>query len=501
MKKCYLLGLLLVILACEKPEKNLKYGAISSASPEATTAGMHILKAGGNAVDAAIAISFALGVSEPAMSGIGGGTQVQIYLPQYAKPFTINGSTFSPAATPLGFVKDSLQGHLRTTIPSTVKVMQYLYDTYGSKKLKWQELLQPAIETAENGFILGPFRKKVYERYENKLANGMPYTSEYYPLSADQNQPQLKMAQTLKLIAQEGAAAFYTGKIASSIDKDMKAHEGWITKEDLARFPIPDSLESIHFKHNGFDIYTQPKPCGGWVVKEILEKLTRLRTDDNNGNEILLMIEAIHFGHEQRQLSAKEIANEPSGETTHFSVIDKNGIVVSVTSSINAYYGAGVANPEYGFLYNSYMDDFNFDEVGNIYAVGPSKMAYSSMSPTIVMKEGRVVLIIGSPGSARIISTVAQLIDTYTKGFSQSEKLLAIPRVHAINEKVYFEKDEQHILFDTTENRDWKIVQPSSHLVQNGLNAYFGGVHAIVWTGTEYKALADPRRDGLAVTD
>ena len=147
------------------------------------------------------------------------------------------------------------------------------------------------------------------------------------------------------------------------------------------------------------------------------------------------------------------------------------------------------------------MDDFNFDEIGNAYSIGPNKMAYSSMSPTIVMKNNKVVLVIGSPGSARIISTIAQLIDTFTKGEIQPEKLLELPRIHAINQQVYVENESQKNHFDASIEADWKVLQPSSHLAQNGLNAYFGGVHAIVWTGKEYKALADPRRDGLAITD
>jgi gamma-glutamyltranspeptidase/glutathione hydrolase len=115
------------------------------------------------------------------------------------------------------------------------------------------------------------------------------------------------------------------------------------------------------------------------------------------------------------------------------------------------------------------------------------------------MKDGKVVLVIGSPGSARIISSVAQLIDKYTRGLANPAKLLELPRVHAINKKVYFEKAEVAVRF---KNKDeWKIIEPSKNLVQNGLNAYFGGVHAIVWTADGYIALADPRRDGMAVVE
>ncbi|MCB0630492.1 MAG: gamma-glutamyltransferase [Saprospiraceae bacterium] len=501
MKNLFLLFFLLVIIACRKPERQLQYGAVTSASPEATAAGMRILKAGGNAADAAIAVSFALAVSEPAMSGIGGGTQVQILLPDGSKPFALNGSTISPASTPLAFEKDSLKRHLRTTIPSTVKTMQYLYDNYSSHQLSWAELLQPAIEIAENGFEMGDFRKKIYQRYEEKLAKGMPATSEYYPLPSDHRSQQNKIALALKVIAGEGATAFYKGQIASSIAEDMVANGGWITREDLADFPNPEILPSVHFNHNGHDIYTQPEPCGGWVVKAVLEKLADLRTENPNGDHLQLLAQALHFGHDLRQQKATEKTGTDTGETTHFSVMDANGFSLSVTASINAYYGAGVANPDYGFLYNSYMDDFNFEEANNKYAVAPNKMAYSSMSPTIVMKDKKVVLIIGSPGSARIISSIAQLIDTFTSGTTDPKELLQLPRIHAINKKVYFEDEHQKAQFETATTEDWEVVKPPAYLAQNGLNAYFGGVHAIVWTGREYLALADPRRDGLALSE
>lgn len=501
IKSHFLILVLPVFIACSKPAEQLQIGAVTSASPEATQAGMHILSKGGNAVDAAIAVSFALGVSEPAMSGIGGGTQIQFYLPGKSEPFAINGSSISPELTPAIFDKDNLNDHLRTTIPSTVKVMGYLFDNYASKNLTWAELIQPAIESAENGFEMGNFRLKVYDRYQEKLSKQLPFTSEYFPLPSNHISQQRKIANALKIIAREGADTFYTGQIAGVIAADMVKNDGWITQEDLANFPDPEVLSSIHFKHNGYDVYTQPEPCGGQTVKEILEKLTSLRNENSDETDLLLKIKAIHFGHEQRRLNSQRVSNKESGETTHFSVMDSDGMAVSVTSSINAYYGAGVANPEFGFLYNSYMDDFNFDDSNNKYAIGPNKMAYSSMSPTIVMKENRVVLVIGSPGSARIISTVAQLIDSYTLGNIEPQKLLEMPRVHAINQKVYPEDAGLTSQIEDFENFELEIVQPNTNLVQNGLNAYFGGVHAIIWTGSSYIALADPRRDGLGLVD
>ena len=504
MIRYFFLFVLIGLCTCNHPAPTfpLQFGAVTSAAPEATKVGMDILKKGGNAVDAAIAVAFALGITEPAMSGIGGGTQVQIYLPNQSLPFTINGSTISPTATPAAFEKDSLKGYLRTTIPSTIKVLQFLYDNYSNQQLKWAELLEPAIKLAENGFEMGQFRTKVYEKYEDKLYNGLPSTAEYYPLPPNNQTTQNeKIAQAFRLIAEKGDTAFYQGAIATAIAEDMQTNNGWINKADLMKFPNPEIMPSVHFTHNGYDIYTQPEPCGGWVVKAILEKLTALRKNNIGDNDLQRLVEAIHFGHELRQIKAAEKISNETGETTHFSVLDADGLAISVTASINAYYGAGVANEKYGFLYNSYMDDFNFKDPTNKYTIGPKKMAYSSMSPTIVMKEGKVVMVIGSPGSARIISTVAQLIDKYTLGVVKPQDLLWLPRVHAINQKIYWEVEAQQVELSTSKNRDWQLVKPSQFFIQNGLNAYFGGVHAILWTGKEYKAFADPRRDGLALTE
>ena len=234
---------------------------------------------------------------------------------------------------------------------------------------------------------------------------------------------------------------------------------------------------------------------GGWVVKEILQKLSELENQDEEPLQAL--VEAINYGHQVRQTKAQE-QKQMTGETTHFSVMDKEGMCLSVTASINAYYGAGVANHEFGFLYNSYMDDFNFDDPNNKYALGPDRMAYSSMSPTIVMKDNQVVLIIGSPGSARIISTVAQLINHYVSESNLPYQLLNTPRIHAQNNQVYFERPDMEAKL-INDNLQWQIMNPNQDLAQDQFNPYFGGVHAIVWTGIKYEALADPRRDGVGL--
>ena len=498
--KLVLLALGAMLFSFCKSPSSLEVGAVSSATPEATRIGMDILERGGNAADAAIAIQFALGVTEPAMSGIGGGTQIQIKTLNDPIPFAINGTTLSPLKTPDSWPKDSLRGILRTTIPSTVKVMEYLFEHYGSGSITWEELIDPSIQLAENGFSFGQFRRSVYQKYLQKLENGLPNTMSYLvkPDNTYKNQP---MANALKLISKKGANAFYNGEIATTIALDSKKMNGWISQEDLLNFHEPSEIPSEHFTYNGFDIYTQPEPCGGWVIKEILEDLIKRGGCQIQAGDFE-MIEAINHGHETRQTKARGRTNDNSGETTHFSVLDKNGMALSVTSSINAYYGSGVANESYGFLYNSYMDDFNFEDPKNIYALGPSKMAYSSMSPTIVMKDGTVVMVIGSPGSGRIISTVAQLIHYYACDQVAPEELINLARVHASNKFIYLEERKVQGTWNSSElDTSWIIRETPTDLMKNDLNPYFGGVHVILKTGNSFLAISDPRRDGKGVVE
>jgi gamma-glutamyltranspeptidase/glutathione hydrolase len=281
----------------------------------------------------------------------------------------------------------------------------------------------------------------------------------------------------------------------------MVKNNGWIRHKDLNDFPDPKELQSIHFQYKGFDIYTQPEPCGGWVIKEILQNLDSAKWNSPE-EELIQIAQSINLGHRKRAEIAKSKAlifqDKGTGETTHFSILDSEGTALSITASINAYYGSGAANPDFGFLYNSYMDDFIYNEPDNKYAVGPNKMAYSSMSPTIVTKDGEIALIIGSPGSARIISTVAQLIHKYTTSNREQEELLNIPRIHAINNKLFFESEIEK---KSSENwlGDWEIGEHKNDLGENELNPYFGGVHCILLDHNHFYALADPRRDGLAI--
>ena len=523
----------MALVACEGDNKEF-LGAVSSASPEASRAGEFILKKGGNAVDASIAISFALAVTEPAMSGLGGGSQVLLSI-KNQKPIAINGTTFSPGATVIESL-DTLSYHRRGTIPSTVKVLDYLYRSYGSGNVLWEELVQPAIEYAENGFEVGPFRAKVYQEYAEKLKES-PHNT--YLFFIDGKVPKVGerlkqpiLAKTLKRIAKFGADDFYKGKIAQAIADDMRENEGWISLEDLKRFSDPEELEPLTITFNGHEVYSQPPPCGGWTALMIM-KLLEVKSQGNE-HGINDLIEALYLGQNDRRQhpvtdlinyetqvaeklsdvyiqkllksaadseNSREIIKEGSGETTHFSVVDSEGTAIAVTASINAYFGSQAASERLGFLYNSYMDDFTFGDHEHPFAIRPNAMAYSSMSPTIVQKNGENLLVIGSPGSSRIISSVAQLAAQWTYNQDLGH-LIKKPRVHVNRNRIYLEEKNDTLQVDGNliQKYDLKFRVPNESLIiHEQLNSYYGGIHAIAKEKSKWVGVADPRRDGHAI--
>lgn len=538
-----LIACVFLFAACSPQDNQLgpyHIGVVSTATSEATDAGFEILQKGGNAIDAAVAISFALGVTEPAMSGLGGGTQILMALPGQP-PIAINGATLSPAATPVDASKKDLTYHRRSTIPSTVKVLEYVWEKYGSGQLKWAELLNPAIRYAEEGFVIGPFRHKVYKKYEGSLSKS-PHHTNFFMLqdslipAVGDTLKQPVLAQTLHRLAKYGAEDFYHGEIAQQIAADMEANDGWITLADLNNFPDPVELQPLQTTFRGHDIYSQPPPCGGWtaiLALNILENFAAKDLQPNSESRFKNMLLALHLAHKDRKddpvtdlINYREITArktdkayaqqllknyspltkisenpEPDGETTHFSVVDQQGMAVAVTASINAYFGAAAAAPQLGFLYNTYMDDFELGNLDHPFAIHPGRMNYSSMSPTIVQKNGETVLVIGSPGSARIISAVAQLTQLWIDSELGIQEIIATPRLHAINGKIYSE--------DMEIPNDWlayfraqgfSIAFPTYDLMNNNLNAYFGGVHAIAKEKNEWVGAFDPRRDGKVLS-
>lgn len=519
--------LFLAACATSASAPQLTYGVVSSASPEATAAGVEILERGGNAIDAAAAVQFALGVTEPAMSGLGGQTQIVLQKP--GEPaIVINGTSFAPAGIPDVVAEQDLKtSYSATTVPSTVKVMDFAMRNYGSGNVSWADTLAPAIRYADDGFVIGSFRARVYSRHETDVRANQTVARLF--LNPDGTLPQLGdvlrqpvLAATLRRLAEAGADDFYTGEIAAKIAEDMAANGGWITLEDLASTPDPVVMAPLTTSYRGFEVSTLPPPAGGWVVLQALNLLEQTQAEDldeadaTRAAALLVALDIAHtsraenpeldlvsFGADMSHRIDKATAvalleDRDHGETTHFSVVDKDGMAVSVTSSIDSYFGSRAASPELGFLYNNYMQTFELAP-GETFSLAPHAMPYSSMSTSIVSKDGQPVLVLGSPGSARIISAVTQVISHWVDVDEGIETAVAAPRVHVVidrkdgRDNAYVEQMVEGLDVDAL---GFDLANPQTDLIQNGLNAYFGGVHAIALEEGGWRGAADPRRDG-----
>lgn len=525
------LALLLVFKVSTAQAEDTFAGIVSSATPEATAAGVGILERGGNAIDAAIAVSLALGATEPAGSGLFGQTVMLVRLAPNTDPFVIHGTTYSPGTLPSDVERGQLtRGHTASTIPSTLRVLDFAKRNYGSSAVSWADVLAPAIHYASEGFVVGPFRHRAFrnemsELAEQKAARELFVRSDGIPYQIGDVFKNPKLATTLRRVAADGALDFYRGKIAAEIVADMESNSGWITAEDLSRMPEPEIVPALHSSYRGHDIYTLPPPFGGWVVLQILnilEKSPVSAVDADDDSRRLALLDAMSIAHNTRRYDpvpgfhdyATDIATKISreeaqhlldaymqdngGETTHFSIVDADGMVVSATQSIDSYFGSHVAHPTLGFLYNNYMQSFRLEDDGSPYVLAPWQMPLSSMSATILSRNGQTELVLGSPGSARIISAVAQVTNHWVDIGAGVEAAVNAYRVHAVPDKLaYVEGDSiSSTLLLGLAKRGFALRRPAYGVSDSQLDPYFGGVHALarqndVWTGA-----ADPRRDG-----
>jgi gamma-glutamyltranspeptidase/glutathione hydrolase len=379
--------------------------------------------------------------------------------------------------------KLSLDGYLAAGVPGTVAGMSAMLDKFGTKQL--DHLMQPAITYAEKGFVISARNAETFTEHKDRLSKYA--SSRKYFLKPDGSTyqegdllVQKDLAKILRLIARQGPKAFYEGPIADLIEKDMKANGGIMTKEDLKRYK-PVWREPVRGTYRGYEIISMGAPSSGGThiiqMLNILEGYDLQAMGHNSAATVNVMAEAMRFAYADRSeymgdpdfvkvpvdiLTSKAYADRlrsrirqgqatPSDQvrpgtsfkegsnTTHYSVVDRWGNAVSITYTINDYYGSAAAVSGAGFLLNNEMDDFAIKPgVPNLYgllggdanAVEPYKRPLSSMSPTIVLKDGQVYLVLGSPGGSRIITTVMQvLLNVVSHGMTIREAVDA-PRVH-----------------------------------------------------------------------
>ena len=449
-----------------------KHGMAVAANAQASEAGVAMLRGGGNAVDAAVATSFAISVLRPQSTGIGGGGFLLLYLAQEGKTLAIDFRERAPLkASRDMFVRDgeavpslSRTGPLAVAVPGIVAGLVETQQRYGSLSL--EEVMQPAIRLADEGFPVYPHLARAIAYRAEVLGESDATRAVYYrndqPLKQDDLFVQKDLANTLRAIAKDGKAAFYTGRVAAAIVAEMQRIGGLLTQEDLDQYTVIDRAP-VTGSFQGRRIYSMPPPSsGGVLLVQMLNVLSgfplqKLGFQTPGATHILTETLRRAFRDRARYLGDTDFVSVPverlispayaedvrakidiskatpsqgipqtptgpleSTSTTHLSVIDKDGNAVATTQTVNLYFGSGVMVPGTGILLNDEMDDFNaqpdhpnaFGLVGNTdaNAIAPRKTPLSSMSPTIVTQGGKVELVIGGPGGSRIISSVLQVL-------------------------------------------------------------------------------------------
>lgn len=502
-------------------------GVVAAASPEAAAAGREILDMGGNAVDAAVAVAFSLCVTEPAATGLFAGIQMLVQGPGM-EPIVINGTTYAPKATPPGVARSEIEGHRATTVPTMVRVLETAWREHGSGRVSWADLIAPAIRSAEEGFVLTGFRHRVLSEGQDRLwmspsgaALALLADMELPPLDSPWKQPAL--ARTLRRIATDGADAFFRGDIARQIAADMAANGGWLSYDDLANLPPPPIQPALRGSYRGWEIATLNPPASGWVVLQVLNILEHRDpaelapgspTRDRIIAEALMLAHTSnharpvhsladpesflpqHLSKESASRMRIEPARREGGETTHFSVADRDGLIVAATSSINNFYGAAVGSVELGLFYNDYMVEFTYGQPGHPFAVDGGQAPYSSMSAIILSRDGKPGFGAGSPGSRRIISAVSQVTQLWADGQADIATAVDTHRWHtSVPESLFYEGPARkaHAVAD---HFGWQMRGTPGTPETDGRHAYFGGVHAVAFEEGRWTGAADPRRDG-----
>jgi len=501
-------------------------GMIATAHFAATKSGVEILEAGGNAMDAAVAAAFALGVCEPQASGLGGQTMMLLHVAKTGQTVAIDGSSRVPnraVMESLSKKSSRLLGYQATTIPSTPATLSYVLDRYGSLSL--EKALKPATSLAENGVQVTELQRKLQKRELRNFKKGnagdffLRGGDKPYTVGGIFKQPVL--AKTLARLAQAGIEDFYTGAIGERICEDMEQNEGFIQKDDMANIPWPIEREPVSSRFGNMYIHTMPPPGAGRTLLQmlnILRKFPKHLRNPDTPEGALLLAEVIRraqldrrdrpfdpnfypqiqdrrmVGDKYAKLVSEQITSrmEGSGETTHLSVMDRQGNAVALTQSIERVYGAKVATPDLGFLYNNYMSAFDYEDISHPYYLRPNGVPWASVAPTIIFKAKKPWLAIGSPGSERITSTILQII--LRLAYQSPFDAVAAPRLHcSFNGKVsleaaYMRDDIPRAL--TKRGFTIDIREPMSF--------YLGCVQMVLSEKEEFIGVADPRRDGSA---
>jgi gamma-glutamyltranspeptidase/glutathione hydrolase len=531
-----------------------KNGIVSSEQGLASQVGLDVLKRGGNAVDAAVAVGFALAVVLPHAGNIGGGGFMLIHDAKSGKDIALDFRELAPALAHRDMFLDSsgkitpgssTSTHLAVGVPGTVAGLDLALRKYGTMSLK--ELIAPSIKLADQGFEVTPNLAQLLEASRNQLGKWPSSRAIFFngerPLRAGERLVQKDLAKSLRLIAQQGPKAFYEGEIAKKIVAEMKNHGGLITADDMKNYQAVER-QAVTGTYRGYQVVSMPPPSSGGVhiiqMLNMLEGYPLSKQGLNSAQTIHTMTEVMKLAYADRAeylgdpdfinvpvtgLTSKRYADElvkkinleqatpsaqikpgkplpyESDQTTHYSVADKFGNVVATTYTLNLLFGSGIVATGTGITLNNEMDDFSvkagvpnaFGLVGgDANSVAAKKRPLSSMTPTMVLKDGKPFLVTGSPGGSRIITTTLQIIvNVIDHQLNPAEATIA-PRFHH-----QWEPDmtrlERGFNADTLD-----ILKSKGHKFSTGSS--MGRTQTIKVTTEGFEAFADPRNpDGRAL--
>ncbi|MGB9647568.1 MAG: gamma-glutamyltransferase [Stellaceae bacterium] len=495
-----LTSLSIAVHAASPAEVEAEHGMVVSAHRLASEVGVRILEAGGNAVDAAVAVGYALAVVDPCCGNIGGGGFMTVHLADGRETF-INFRETAPAAASAGMYLDSgwkpvddlsRHGYLAAGVPGTVMGLDYVATKYG--RLPRAALIAPAIALARDGFVLSRADTDILDARADRFGRD-PGAAKIFlrpdgsHLETGDRLVQSDLAATLELISQQGPEPFYKGPVAAAVEKASKENGGILAAADFAAYTVTETAP-LTCTYRGYLLVSAPPPSSGGTtmceILNILEGYDIAASGFHSAKSVRLMVEAMRRGYRDRntylgdpdfianpleRLLSKDYAASlraeiargaaekgpamgaprENSETTHYSIVDGEGNAVAVTYTINGYFGAGVVAPGTGFFLNNEMDDFTVKPgAPNLYglvqgepnAIAPGKRPLSSMTPTLVERDGRVVAALGSPGGSRIITTVLETIMNLVDHGMTAQAAVDAPRIHHQSqpEDVYFER-------------------------------------------------------------
>ncbi|UCD24683.1 MAG: gamma-glutamyltransferase [Gemmatimonadota bacterium] len=510
-------------------------GVVVAAHPLAAQAGARILEQGGNAADAAVAAAFAVSVVRPSMNSIGGRNQILIRSSD-GSVYGIDGTTQVPEGYDPATAPQASYGYATIGVPGALAGLMRLYEDHGSLQL--EAIMEPAIELAENGFRLLPGQAIFHAMSARQIAESEGARMYYLkpdgsPFRAGELLRQPDLAQTLRTISHGRAEVFYRGEIADAIVADMEANEGFVNRSSLANYRAEDA-RIVRGSYRGYDLIGMDVPSTGALAIQSLQIMENFDRSDFAVEEwAVLTARAIgltvadflrlgsdtaairatskQWAAEQAQRIEAEGSNQSTGElqpeaaaahdggyTTHLSVADSTGMVVSLTQTIGPAMGSKVVTPGLGFLYATTLGGYLGGEML------PGARARSFITPFIVLRDGEPALVLGAAGGMRILSAVVQAVTRVVDDEMDLAQALSAPRIHPTFDSTFALTG---VAMETVPGRGWTDEQVDA-VEETGLRVStterlgaFGRIHGImrdpvlgVWI-----AVADPGGEGTAV--